>query len=323
MDLNTLSQLIYNELIHCSINRNTGFDQNYFNILAELRNTIIKNGDPLICMEIGNTNLLMNLSHHLPYSVAHEPLYDTALPRIAKTIFHQDRYLKVIDIGANIGDTAARISQEVPGSFLCVEGDVHYFSLLQENAKSMNAQVVCVNAICGESDCQVQGHMLTEVGTGHFVATADKGTVLVTSLNTILEKNAYFKDANLLKIDTDGFDSYVLLGARNFIANAGPTVFFEFAPTLLHNPLEVFPYLSDLGYRYGIFYTNIGIPLEVVDICNQQKLEEIVDRIGTENIGYYDVLLPGRNLSCESFIAFYLSELDAVQKISTCSQHNI
>ena len=76
MNLNTISQLIYDELIHC----NFEVDQNYFNILNELRNILIKNGDSLVCMKIGNTNLLMNLSHQMPLYAAYAPLWKRQSP---------------------------------------------------------------------------------------------------------------------------------------------------------------------------------------------------------------------------------------------------
>jgi FkbM family methyltransferase len=293
-------------------------DQNYFNILNELRNTLIKNGDPLIYAKISNTNMLMNLSHQMPLYAAHAPLCGTVLPRVAKTIFEQDKYLKIIDIGANIGDSVASIFQEVPGSFICVEGDKNYFSLLQQNIKSMNAQAVCVNALCGESDCHAQGYMLTEYGTGHLVTDPAKGTISITSIKTILDNNVFFRDANLLKVDTDGFDSYVLRGASEYLAAAGPTVFFEFAPVLLQNPLDIFPYLVGLGYRHSLFYA-LDYPLEIIDICNQQQLAEMVEGLNNRNVGFYDILLPGRNISYESFKAFYQNEVDAVHKILASS----
>jgi FkbM family methyltransferase len=315
VNLNTLSQLIYDELMLCDM----GSDQNYFNILSELRNTLIKNGDPLIIAKISNTNLLMNISHNMALHAAHTPLCGTVLPRIAKTIFQQDKHLKVIDIGANIGDSVASIFKEVPSSFLCVEGDKNYFSLLQQNIKSMNAQAVCVNAVCGEGDCQVPGYMSTEYGTSHFVAEKDRETISITSLKTILENNTFFKDANLIKVDTDGFDSYVLRGAREFLAEAAPTVFFEFAPVLLQNPLDIFPYLVELGYRHSLFYA-LDYPLEIVDIGDQQKLAEMVADLDNRNVGFYDILLPGRSISCESFITFYQNEAKAVQKILASSE---
>lgn len=319
MNLNTLSQLIYEELIHHSINKGSETDQTYLTIVTGLRNILIRQGDPSIHMKVEHVNLLMNLSHQLPLLRALHPLYDTALPRIAKAILEQEKYVKVIDIGANIGDTTSSISQAVTGSFLCIEGDPHYFSILQENVKYLNAHVVCVNALCGQSDCQVQGHLKTEHGTGHFLPGADKGTVQLMSINTILENNIYFKDANLFKVDTDGFDTCILRGAQKLLTDIGPTVFFEYVPALIarhgEEPLAIFSYLSNLGYRFGLFYSNLGFPLKIIDICNQRKLEEMVSHIDKGAIGYYDILLPGRNLDHDMFIAFCQNEISATKQL--------
>jgi hypothetical protein len=50
----------------------------------------------------------MNLSHQLPLYLIQHKLYDTAIPRIINAIDSGEK-LFVIDIGANIGDTAASI----------------------------------------------------------------------------------------------------------------------------------------------------------------------------------------------------------------------
>jgi len=317
MNLNTLAQLIYEEIIQSRINPGIT-DPNYFAIVLELRNKLIPHGDPLICMNVGNTGLLMNLSHQLPLLRLH-PLYDTALPRIAEIICAEEQYLKVIDIGANIGDTVATIAEKVCGSFLCVEGDPHYFFLLQENLRKIHASVVCVNAVCGACDEEVQGYFMTEHGTGHFVAGADRGALRLKSVTSILEDHASFKDANLFKVDTDGFDTCVLRGAQTYLAATGPTVFFEYVPALLNvheeHPLAIFSYLVDLGYRSAFFYTNLGLPLEMVDLCDQEKLAELVRRIDTVNIGYYDVLLPGRSLPADLFADFCKQEIATAQRI--------
>ncbi|HMM19195.1 MAG TPA: hypothetical protein PKA10_00565 [Selenomonadales bacterium] len=60
----------------------------------------------------------------------------------------RDGYLAVIDVGANIGDSACLISQAVAGSFLCIEGNGDYFSLLQDNTKRLKGHFACVNAVC-------------------------------------------------------------------------------------------------------------------------------------------------------------------------------
>ena len=122
-------------------------------------------------------------------------------------------------------------------------------------------------------------------------------------------------------MDTDGFDPYVLRGAREYLADTGPTIFFEFAPVLLQNPFDVFPYLADLGYRHSLFYA-LDYPLEIVDICNQKKLEDMVKGLSSHKVDFYDILLPGHTLSHGSFIKFYKSEVNVTKKILAGSKVN-
>jgi FkbM family methyltransferase len=210
-------------------------------------------------------------------------------------------------VGANIGDTTCLISQVVPGSFLCIEGDPGYFSILKENVQTMNLSVTCVQAFCGDNDGQMEGVITVKDGTGYFAVNDNQKTVM-TSLQNIIMDNPEFQYANLLKIDTDGFDFSVSRGAQKLLAESGPTVFFEFVPATLINkgeqPLEIFSYFLSLGYQHGLFYDNFGLPLAVVDMDDRLTLAEMIKRTNNNQTSYFDILLPGRNLDSKWFHLF-------------------
>src|SRR4051812_39979812 len=76
---------------------------------------------------------LPNNSHALEYKRRFR-LYDTALGSIANIANAKYPDLHAIDIGANVGDTAALIRKFADIPVLCIEGDPGLLSILNENA---------------------------------------------------------------------------------------------------------------------------------------------------------------------------------------------
>ena len=76
--------------------------------------------------------LELPLSHELPFYQHDHPRYDRQLGAIAAELGGP-----VVDIGANVGDTAAAIRAESDVPILCVEGDPAFFALLERNARAI------------------------------------------------------------------------------------------------------------------------------------------------------------------------------------------
>ena len=79
---------------------------------------------------IGSVELELPLSHELPFYRHDHPRYDRQLGAIAAELGGP-----VVDVGANVGDTAAAIRAESGVPILCVEGDPRFFALLERNAR--------------------------------------------------------------------------------------------------------------------------------------------------------------------------------------------
>src|SRR5438876_81302 len=100
-------------------------------IAASVRRLFLFVADPPVRLEIApDVELKLHLSHKFPFSRRTWSHYDTALPRIAQLVAREYGHLKLIDVGANVGDTTALVAASVAGSFLCLEGDARYIKLL-------------------------------------------------------------------------------------------------------------------------------------------------------------------------------------------------
>lgn len=254
--------------------------------------------DPIVRRIIGRKVLYMRESHKLHIYYARNPLYDRALPRICKKINEIDGKLILIDIGANVGDTVSLITDEVPGSFLCMEGDSEYLSLLKLNTANIkNSNVFIQESFCSEDVSNDTYKVERFDGTAKLIAGGGidlQNDISFMSLDSAIAKYPLFHDTNVLKIDTDGFEISVLKSGPIFLSKAMPVIYFEFVPELYLNnkqdPMFIFELLKNGGYHKALFYNNFGLPIEIVDTSDELRIKELINLIDYNKIYYYDVL---------------------------------
>jgi hypothetical protein len=103
-----------------------------------LRSVLINRSDPLVRFQVASVDLLMPLSHELPFHIAMHPQYSLNVGRIAGQVFSKHPNLRFIDIGANIGDTVAILRQNDEFPILCIEGDKRFFEILAKNIAGLD-----------------------------------------------------------------------------------------------------------------------------------------------------------------------------------------
>ncbi len=255
--------------------------------------------DPIVEKKIGERFMQIRASHKLPTYYTGSASYDRALPRISEEINQIDGYLTMIDIGANIGDTVFLVTDRISGTFLCVEGDEDFLPLLRTNTSRVtDSKIVIEGSYCGEEsrkNKKLEVHR--EHGTARIVPGLKTDThngVRIKSLDRMIDEHVSFDKANLLKIDTDGFDFSVLKSGKNFLKETKPVIYFEFDPELYSvtdtEPLDVFDYLHKNGYHDALFYDNYGIPVKIIDLSDQKELKRLIGDIDKKTVYYYDVL---------------------------------
>src|SRR5690242_14860117 len=79
---------------------------------------------------VQGVELRMPWSHRLPDYAAAVPAYGQNVVRLAEAL-GGDHTLPVVDVGANIGDTALQVLHRVDARVLCVEGDPHWLTWLR------------------------------------------------------------------------------------------------------------------------------------------------------------------------------------------------
>jgi FkbM family methyltransferase len=248
--------------------------------------------DPLINYQVKGHSLKLPLSHALPSVLQYYPNYANNLARLAGCIHTKYPNLKIIDIGANIGDSVFIIRNKVSCPILCIEGDPVFFKILQINTADCK-DVVIKQAFIGESDITTSKKLVTILGTAHFKDSINTSTEF-SRLSTILTEEPEFAQAKLLKIDTDGFDLAIIRGSADFIQIAKPILFFEYDLFFLKNQKEdgisIFPLLQMLGYHSIVIYDNFGRYLISLPLTETNQIIDLhgylLNRTGNY---YYDI----------------------------------
>lgn len=267
--------------------------------------------DPLVNITIGNQVIKIPLSHQLRDIIRIYPEYNFNLPRIIKYINdHQKKVIKVIDIGANIGDTVAFIKNYVDAPVLCIDGEEKYVQILKQNVAQYSNISIC-KTLVGAENTETNLKLKTGKGTAYVEQSNTKTTI--RTLENILDEFPDFRDAKILKSDTDGFDTIILRSCETFLKNSHPVLFFEFDPYLIKknndDAFKFIQYLKDCGYYYFMFYVNNG---DYLLSCNGSE-QEVIDQV----IAYFS----GRNI--EMFTDICAFNMEDKELVDICVKNEL
>lgn len=233
-----------------------------YKAVSIFRRMLVAAGDPPVSYRIGENYIVIPLSHNLPLFKRDYPLYSENIGRIAGFCAAKYSDLKVIDIGANVGDTAALVRKYVDAPVLCIEGDRNYFDLLQTNAQSLGEDIEIELSFVYFQNTELCGRLEASSGTARLVIDNEGEKIGARTLSQILTDHPRFAEARLVKIDTDGFDGKIIAAESDWLKRIRPVLFFEYDPYLCELQCfradEVFDALSDAGYRHLLIYRNTG-----------------------------------------------------------------
>jgi len=167
--------------------------------------------------------------HALPKIKWEHPRYDTVLFKITKNLSKYFNDLHVIDIGANIGDTAiSMLNYGNAKKVICIEPCNYFYKILLKNGKDYNLEI---------SNCFINDNIdinlqISDDSRGNAVAE-EKSQLSNTTLVRTLDDVFYTieprkrKKIKLIKIDVEGYDINVINSGTKFILNERPIIFFE------------------------------------------------------------------------------------------------
>lgn len=264
-------------------------------LLRRAREALIRGGDCVAFMRVGRQSLAMPLSHQLPVYRATCASLDQLLPNLARAHQAAGVELVFVDVGANVGDTAALVHDVAPDArFVCIEGHARYAGLLRANIASLGIDAEVIEACCGDGTGGAWAVTDDEHGTARLArGGVDVAVPLMTTLDQVSSESARARSVTVLKIDTDGWDLRVLRGAAALIRERHPIVYLEWHPALLReggdDPASLFPMLASAGYTHARLYGNRGIPLATRRLAPDLGVESEA-RIDGKAVEYLDIL---------------------------------
>lgn len=146
----------------------------------------------------------------------------------------------IVDVGANVGIYACIGGIAIAknrGKIICFEPIAENLTFLTKNIKlnKLDEVVTIVPKAVGEKNGKIKVYLAKKnVGT-HSVAQSVAGTGEYEEVE-IVSLDEHFKNTkriDILKIDVEGYDGFVLNGAKKILKRLSPSLFIELIPTNL------------------------------------------------------------------------------------------
>lgn len=145
----------------------------------------------------------------------------------------------VIDVGANYGDSSIWWAKASGSKVIAFEPLVNVFNVLEENIKLNDANVTAYNLALGNGE-EISGN-----SDGNMFCSGGDIKLKSEKLDSFS-----FERVDLLKIDVEGFEMDVLLGAENTIRQFKPRIIIETHSKELRKKCHAF--LSSHGYSLKV-----------------------------------------------------------------------
>jgi FkbM family methyltransferase len=212
----------------------------------------------------------MPWSHRLPDLAAAVPAYGQNLVTLAVALGEFETPVSMVDVGANIGDSAVQVLSSTDARVLCVEADAYYMGFLETNVGgrpgcSIERALLSPNDLASSAMAPVRRGGTTRFEPGRSAETAPTITA-----GQLREQHPDFDRVRLIKSDTDGHDVVLIPSLAHAWRDHTPVLFFEFDPRLTrtagHDAGRVWTELADLGYTQVSIWNNFGRPLERLSI---------------------------------------------------------
>lgn len=248
-----------------------------------------------VIREVQGVRLAMPWAHRLPDFTRWAPYGENLVAFSRELGRSSDGPLVVIDVGANIGDSAAQINAATESMVVCIEADDAIIPYLRENTAGQD-NVIVEAFLVPTMENQASVRPVRSPGMTKYAVAQGPGAdgpMLVTP-SMLRESIPQTEMLRLIKSDTDGFDVALIPALARAWKDLSPALFFEYdlhASRLEGNePLAVWASLGDLGYTDVGIWSNRGYPLGRSTVVEMREMSKALERNGSINpVPYWDV----------------------------------
>lgn len=196
----------------------------------------------------------------------------TKFTQLYNAIYHIQN---IIDIGANFGYHTVLFSRECSENVYAFEPQIQNFNLLVDNmAINKVKNAFLYNYACGDVNCQIKMPFFISdcpINMGDITPNINCTNNEVSISRSIKLDETYFSSKiDLIKLDVQGWEKKVLMGATNLLKTHKPTLIVEFEYFQLSKTNTTCQELFDFirGLDYYIFYLEYSYPSDHVCVHN-------------------------------------------------------
>lgn len=215
-------------------------------------------------------------SNSVRLNIAWEP-HITKFTKMYNEIYH---IKNIIDIGANFGYHTILFSRECSENVYAFEPQLQNYELLEDNVKNNDIKnAILSNYACGDENCEVKMPFFNKTNTINMgditpnLNCVDNDFRVTKSI--ILDEYGFPSKIDLIKIDVQGWEKKVLIGANELLKTHKPTLIVEFEHFQLSKTgstcKELFNFIRNQNYY--IFYLDYSYPSDHVCVHNDNLTE--------------------------------------------------
>lgn len=256
-----------------------------------LRRKTLKNRNPDVTAEYFGERLVFPAKHDLVLLSNDLAHYNLPLRRLAQAIRARENTLRLLDIGANIGDGVPLVGYRPTDKYWLVEGSQTYLPYLRENTRKWS-NVTVAETYLGETAKTIRGSEVVQDATAHIEVNGE-AVIRFSTLDQIAAQLNV--DPNLLKIDVEGHEPAVFTGGKTLISSTQPLIHMEWHPKMLlqegFTVLQPLQILASLNYTRLIVYDNVGHLILEASLGDSPLLERLAEYARLRDLYYYDVVV--------------------------------
>jgi FkbM family methyltransferase len=198
-------------------------------------------------------------------------------PHITKfTMLYNSLYniKNIIDIGANFGYHSLLFSRECSENVYSFEPQIQNFELLEENVKLNKIKnIILHNYACGDQNCEIKMPIFNctnIINMGDITPNVNINDKFSISKSIVLDEYNFSHKIDLIKLDVQGWEKKVLIGATNLLKTHKPILIVEFEHFQLEKTntqcKELFDFIRQQDYY--IFYLEYSYPSDHLCVHN-------------------------------------------------------
>ncbi len=249
-------------------------------------------------VKVGEYNLIMPANNPLRKTYREQNDFATEITRLTAIVHEKYPDLIFLDVGANTGDTIARVKAVSDIPVISIEGDDISFGYLKKNIAQFS-QVTIIKQFLGEKNGDISGE-LKKKGWNTTIIPSDSSAakISIKTIDSVLSESLHdIRKIKIFKVDTEGFDTIILRGAQNFIRETKPVIYLEYnrdnMNAINENGLATILRLESVGYKRILFYDDRGRYILTTTLAERELVLSLHNYADGKNglIYYYNICL--------------------------------